>query len=257
MAIRLTKNGRLITRLDDWKELGGPKSEDQWRAGRSAQELAKAWCVNGAPEIPLDLRALFDSHPATRGFQFESGSPEHRIAFDEHGGEPRNADMAFVGTAAGSRVAVTIEAKADEPFGGTVLETLGQALERVIANENSRGVRRVEDLVRWIVPPRRKGLPGVGGLRYQLLTAVAGTIAYAETERVDLAVLVVHEFVTDATADKRHADNEADLRRFLHRLSGEPVAGPLGILGPFAIGNAPPLLIAKLTTRIRAGARPL
>lgn len=251
MAIRLEKNGRPITCLDDWEKLAGPKSEDQWRPGRSAQEFAKAWCVNGAPEMPGDLRALLDSHPATRGFQFESGSPEHRVAFDEHGGEPRNADMAFVGTAGATRVAVTIEAKADEPFGGTVLDTVGQALERVIANENSRGVRRLEDLVRRIVPPRRKGLPGVGGLRYQLLTAVAGTLAYAQAERADLGVLVIHEFVTDATTDERHAKNDADLGRFLHRLTGAPVDGAMAIIGPLAIGGAPPLLIAKLTTRTR------
>ena len=254
MSIRLEKNKLPITCLDDWEKLAGPKSKDQWQPGRSAQEFAKAWCANGAPEMPSDLRTLLDSHPATQGFQFESGTPEHRIVFDDHGGEPRNADMAFVGTAAGRKVAVTVEAKADEPFGGTVLETLDQALERLLANENSRGVRRVEDLVRRIVPPRQKGLPTVGSLRYQLLTAVAGTLAYAEAERADLAALVIHEFVTDATSDERHSENDADLRRFLHRLSGNPVDALRGVAGPFAIGSATPLLIAKLTTRLRVSA---
>ena len=251
MTIRLEKNRRAITCLDDWKTLAPPKSDEHWKAGRSAQEIARAWCANGAPEVPADLRALFDSHEATRGFVFERGAPEHRIAFDEHGGEPRNADIAFVGTAGAKRVAVTVEAKADEPFGGTVLETLDQALERLIANEKSRGVRRVEDLVRRIVPPRQKGLPTAGSLRYQLLTAVAGTLAYAEAERADVGVLLIHEFVTDATTDERHAQNDADLRHFLHRLMGKLVGGPLGIVGPFAIGSAPPLLIGKLTTRLR------
>ena len=251
MAILLEKNGSPITCLDDWHALAPPKSSGQWKPGRSAQETARAWCANGAPAMPPDLVALLDSHDATRGFTFERGTPEHRIPFDDHGGEPRNADLAFVGRAAGGKIAVTVEAKADEPFGGTVTDTLDQALERLIANENSRGVRRVEDLVRRIVPARQKGLPTVGSLRYQLLTAVAGTLAYAETEQADLALLLIHEFVTDATTDDRHAENDADLRRFLHRLSGKPADGPLGIVGPFAIGNERPLLIGKLTTRIR------
>ena len=88
----------------------------------------------------------------------------------------------------------------------------------------SRGVRRVEDLVRGLLPSRTKGLPHLGVLRYQLLTAAAGTLAYAAMEGASLAVLIVHEFVTDKTSDKRHAKNAEDYNRFLHRFTGKAIS---------------------------------
>jgi len=69
-------------------------------------------------------------------------TPEHQIRFDEHGGEPRNADLGFAGRTANAIVAVTIEAKADEPFGATVTQTLAGALERRIEHGASRGVEQ-------------------------------------------------------------------------------------------------------------------
>src|SRR5690606_10274883 len=67
--------------------------------------------------------------------------PERRIAFDSHAGEPRNADLAFVGVGPAGRVAVTIEAKADEPFGDTVAATLSSALERAVARARGMSLR--------------------------------------------------------------------------------------------------------------------
>ena len=148
----------------------------------------------------------------------------------------------MVGHTSNSKVVVTIEAKADEPFGATIAQTLADALERGIHNARSRGVRRVEDLVRGLLPSRTKGLPHVGVLRYQLLTAVAGTLAYAAMEEASLAVLIIHEFVTDKTRDKRHAKNAEDYNRFLHRFTGKAISSDAahGLVGPIALPNASP-----------------
>lgn len=237
--MRLHKNGLPIVCVDDWKRMAPPKAEYQWVEGRSAYELAHAWCGRGAPAIPAELTALFESRAETRGLMIDEVVPEHRVSFDAHGGEPRNADLALVAHTSESKVAVTIEAKADEPFGATIGQTLADALERAIENPRSRGVRRVEDLVRALLPPRSKGLPHVCDLRYQLLTAVAGTLAYAAMEGASLAVLIVHEFLTDKTSDKRHAENAADygalpapvrrpsdLRRRRHPFAGGSVRRP-------------------------------
>jgi hypothetical protein len=166
--------------------------------------------------------------------------------------------LVLVGHTSSSKVAVTIEAKADEPFGTTVRDALADALERSIENPRSQGVQRVNDLVRALLPPRRKGLPHVGDLRYQLLTATAGTLAYAAKESASLAVLIVHEFVTDKTRDKRHIENGEDFRRFLHRLSGEEVLSGVSdaLLGPFAVPSSSPFngatfLIGKIVSNCR------
>ena len=257
--MRLHKDGVPIVCVDDWKRMAPPKAEYQWVEGRSAYELAHAWCGRGAPAVPPELTALFESRAETRGLLIDEVLPEHRVSFDAHGGEPRNADLAMVGHTSESKVAVTIEAKADEPFGATVGQTVADALERAIENPRSRGVRRLEDLVRALLPPRSKGRPHVCDLRYQLLTAVAGTLAYAATENATLAVLIVHEFLTDKTSDTRHGDNAADYERFLHRFAGNPVSSEVAhsLVGPFAVPDTSPfrgtpLLIGKIVSDRRA-----
>lgn len=261
--MRLHKGGVAISCVADWKRTAPPKADYQWVEGRSAYELAYAWCGGGAPAVPEELTALFDSRAETRGLVVDEALPEHRVSFDAHGGEPRNADLALIGRASGSKIAVTIEAKADESFGATVARTVADALERGIGNPRSRGVRRVEDLVRALLPTRGKGLPHVGDLRYQLLTATAGTLAYAASEHASLAVLIVHEFITDQTTDIRHANNVADLERFVRRLAGDQVSSVRGqsLLGPFSVPEASPfrgipLLIGKIASnrRMRSGA---
>lgn len=69
-------------------------------------------------------------------------TPECRIRFDSLEGEPRNADLAFVGHTPAGVVAVTIEAKADETFGETVANALSSALERVLKSATSPVIRR-------------------------------------------------------------------------------------------------------------------
>jgi hypothetical protein len=253
--MRLHKDGASITCVEDWKRLAPPKADYHWVEGRSAFELAYAWCGSGAAVVPSDIQRLLDSRVETRDLKIDEVLPEHRIAFDARGGEPRNADVALVGNTSAAKVTVTIEAKADETFGATVAKTVADALERSVENPRSRGVERVQDLVRGILPPRSKGLPHVGGLRYQLLTAAAGTLAYAAHEKASLAVLIVHEFITDKTEDERRAQNAADLDRFVQRLAGNATAA-IGcdlLMGPFSVPETSPfygpaLLIGKVAS---------
>jgi hypothetical protein len=149
--------------------------------------------------------------------------------------------------------------KADEPFGDTVAGTLAAALERLVENPRSQGVRRVESLATSLFAVRGKGQPKIASLRYQLLTATAGTLAYSLKHGASLAILVVHEFLTGDTSDERHQKNAADLHAFLTRLAGTATLQPSkpGLLGPFLVpglplfAKAPRLLVGKITTRLR------
>lgn len=258
-SVRIEKNGHLITTLAEWRQWAGPKSDDQWEPERSAYELARAWCEPDGPRVPKQLRRLLDSRVETRDPVVEKYLPEHRIHFDSHRGEPRNADMAFVGQTSVGKVAVTIEAKADEPFGGTVADTLTDAIERLIETPHSRGIQRIQDLTLALFGVRLKKQPKVGALRYQLMTAVAGSLAYAIANHADTAVLVIHEFRTCETKDTLHKNNAQDLSDFLLRLGGEPHGKPVlensyEFQGPFTVPGAPlfeqppPLLIGKIVT---------
>ena len=106
---------------------------------------------------------------------------------------------------------------------------------------------------------RPKKHPKIGALRYQLLTAVAGSIAYASAEAADIAVLVIHEFETTKTDDALHEANSRDIEVFLQRPSGIRVSGdlrnePYEFIGPFRLPDTPlfakppPLLVGKIVT---------
>ena len=250
-------SGTPIHTLDDWRRLAPPKSEHHWVEGRSALKLARAWTTTGTPAIPPELAALLDTHPETRNLVPDQAIPELRIRFDTHRGEPRNADLALLGRAGNRTIALSIEAKADEPFGTTVAGTRKAAARRLTKNPRSAGLKRLDDLLLSLLPPRQPAQPPADTLRYQLLTATAGTLAYARQHDADLAVLVIHEFVTDQTTDPRHQANARDLTAFLHRLaapfpsSHTTLQGPLPIPGPPLFPGSTPLLIGKAVTRLR------
>jgi Domain of unknown function (DUF6946) len=152
-------------------------------------------------------------------------------------------------------VAVTVEAKADETFGPTVARTICDALERSLTNPRSRGVARVEALARALLRPRRQLQTGL--LRYQLLTATAGSLAWAQQQQADIAVWVIHEFVSSKTNHASHVSNHAAYERFAERLvgndetlcrSGPELCGPFIVRGTPLFDNPAPLLIGKLTT---------
>lgn len=236
-----TKKGAIFS-VDDWCACAPPKHEEQWLEGRSAYELAYAWCGTGRPAMPPEIRQVLDLLPDGQGLSVETVHPEHQIRIDGRSGEPRNADLAFVATSGERRVAVTVEAKADEPFGSTVAQTMAAALERAVSNPRSDGLGRVRELARSLFMPSepKQKLPKIGSLHYQLLTATAGSLAYAEAEGADAAMLVVHEFRTSRTNDDLHKANGNAFARFIARLSGQsevPLAAAPFVVGPFRVGR--------------------
>jgi hypothetical protein len=87
---------------------------------------------------------LLASHAATRGVRLIDGVPEARIFFDRLGGEPRNADLALREEGADGPVAVTVEAKADEPFGARH-EANARDLDLFVQRLSAGDVERVEE----------------------------------------------------------------------------------------------------------------
>src|SRR5207249_1186267 len=116
--MRLGKSDREIRTLEDWRSIAPPKGKDaHWVDGRSAKELARVWCGTGSVSIPNDIRALMESHSDFRDVEFLSGEPEARVPFDDLAGEPRNADLVVLARDRDGPIGISIEAKADEPFG--------------------------------------------------------------------------------------------------------------------------------------------
>jgi hypothetical protein len=216
VTISIAKDGNPIRTVEEWFRFAPPMDpKTQWRDHRSAKELAKTWCGNGTePCAPDALLTLLSSHPDFSGLRALELAPEDLLYFDGFSG-PRNSDLAGIGTDNKGRFAITVEAKADEPF-----DRLVASVARIAEAKLAKGIRtdaasRLTQLVQTLLPAGAS----LEGIRYQLLTAVAGTLRLAQTSGCDRAVVLIHEFVTEKTRDAKHVRNCNDLDRFVGRLS--------------------------------------
>src|SRR5450755_1827509 len=96
--MRIHVAGQDINTVEQWYEHAKPKrGELHWKDGRSAKELARAWCGTEVGVcIPVGIADLLLSHKDTCDLILTEGTPESRIRFDEFRGQPRNADLAMV-----------------------------------------------------------------------------------------------------------------------------------------------------------------
>lgn len=254
--MRIAKGDRVISSVEDWFAIAPPKKgAQQWVSGRSARELAEAWFPSpGEPSMPSELAALMNSAPDVGLVTLQEAEPECSVRFDDLRGEPRNCDLAVIGKAALGLVAVSIEAKADESFGKTVVKELKAAEGRV-----SDLAERIRRLSRALF-----GLPdshSILGLHYQLIHGTAAALSFAQQRRADCAVFAVHEFVTNLTEDSKHKANAQALDKFVEFLTiGDIRSVPEGrLLGPFKVpGNKHipgemPLYVGKAMRNVRKG----
>jgi hypothetical protein len=257
--VRISKNGQLIQSVEDWFRYAPPKGgADQWRDGRSAKEFARAWVESGSVSVPDELVALLSSHPDTQSAVLENGEPEARLAFDKRVGEVRNADLAVRAVSGSAPLALTIEAKADEPFDQLVPDTLADALDRILERRRGGGIDRVRDLATSLLPPPARGLPPLRLMRYQLLTAVAGSLAWARQLESPRAVLVIHEFQTNETSARNLQRNAQDLDVFVTRLTAGAarsvavgaLVGPIRVPGDPLFDKPADLYLGKIVRRV-------
>lgn len=171
--------------------------------GTSAPTLATAWSG------PLDLLSAVATHPDLAGLAIHEATVEMKSTFDAHGGNSRNHDLVVrASTTDGKPVVICVEAKAGEPLGSTVAKQRKTAAKAKQKNAKSKAEKRLHDLVDSL----GHGDPRVESVRYQLLTAWAGTLASAAGSK--RAVLVVHEFRTDARPKDKTAINGKALDLF-------------------------------------------
>jgi len=229
----------------DWRGWTRPKKDAQWRAGRSAMELARAWFTSRVPATPPEIRQLLDSNEMTAGAQIQSGWPELVTPLPFRG-EGRNHDLVLMAELRGEPLLITVEGKVDETMGPAI----GAYWTKSRASERSNAWRRVDALLTTVFGPeaRATDMPW-SGLPYQMLTALVGTAIEARARSCPLAVLCVHELLTESAKPLHVHRNEADFRIFLAALGvPDPIAGKL--YGPYDVllpnqTAAMPVLIGK------------
>jgi hypothetical protein len=269
--------GNTIQSFSDWERYALPpdRRDLHWKEGRSAFELGRSWTSSGVPSVPRELTQLLESHEETRRLEILSAITEYEtpLPFSSYG--PRCHDLALRAEQDGCAVTVCIEAKSDELFGGTVADEFRKAKKR----PGSMFPQRLDWLTRTLL-----GIPAfddeqflvvsdaVSTLRYQLLSAIGGTLLEARSQLAAKAVFVVHEFRTTATVDAKLDANANDLTRFVRLLQsskkerGQDSEPEIGRVGPISMTVLPlpgeisvlyhiPLFIGKIRTDLLGGGR--
>ena len=204
-----------------WRRDKALHSHAQWRSklgknskqGTSAPTLAAVWAG------PVELMGALRDQPEFEGLRLTHIAVEAQSAVDEFSG-PRNHDLVAHGELPnGERVVICVEAKAGESFGATVeQQTAAASRAKATAekdNKTSNAPERLKGLLERFVgyPPADRR---VQDLRYQLLTALAGTLSEAEERGAQHAVLMVHEFLTDERPnDGVIREHDRDLHNFV------------------------------------------
>lgn len=222
----------------DWRDWTRPKKAYQWKSGRSAMELARAWFVSPVPIVPKEVLELLRSRAEFESLELEWGAPEYVTPLPERG-EGRNHDLILVGSGPRGKVVISIEAKADESFGATIGEELAAARA---SKRPTRKPQRIETLVRLVFGDSATADDEqYSKLRYQLLTAVAGTVLEAKRQSAHIAAFLVHEFVTESVQAASVRRNEDDLSAFLgamHATASSATQTEGRLAGPFSCAGA-------------------
>lgn len=244
MRLRIQKDGREIATVEKWFEYAPPKKGlRQWVDGRSAKELAKSFLETGTPATPPEILALLCSHQNLGAIDLEVAFPEHKIALDQFPGETRNADLAVLGNGGCGKVAVTIEAKADEEFAKTIGETLATI------RPGSNLPKRIAALANAMLGHAG---PEINDLRYQLLHGTAASLIFAREHSATAAVFIVLEFHGPSCAKENLERNSRDFDLFLRALSPKgpssqigKLSGPILVPGGEFVPTGLPLFVGK------------
>ena len=189
----MAPTGESIDSVDDWFAKAPPqRGELHWKDDRSAKELARAWFRNGQPAVPAEVYAALAEQFA--GFEVTVAKPEHVTRFDRFQGGARNHDLLLLVRRGTEQIIVGVEGKAGESLDGLVIDKYEAAMKTRERGTTTNLPERILGLVEGLFGRRLGEHVGLGTLRYQLLTASAGTLVDAKAHNASAAVVLVHEF---------------------------------------------------------------
>jgi hypothetical protein len=181
--MEIAKGGRVIGSVGEWFSIAPPKrGREHWVDGRSAKELAKAWFpFSGTASVPREIKILLNSSNVLGAIKLIDAEPESIVRFDAFRGEPRNCDLLARGQSDLGTVVVSIEGKADEPFG----KLIGEEFDAGVARSGSKLPDRMRLLTMGILG---RTVEQSRELRYQLLHGIAGSITAAKSRGARIAI---------------------------------------------------------------------
>jgi len=219
----IDSEGRRVTTLDQWRGrfFDGTSKARHWREGRSAHSLAEFILNNRKGCKHLEKRI---SAALSRPVILEQARPEYLARFDSYPGNPSNLDLGITGLVGMSGLPrslfVGVEAKVDEKFGKTVSDTYRSAMRKRGAGTNTNAPERVKDLLsEYFSCEEAPDSSRFAGIRYQLLTGTAGTVA----TKAEVAVFYILVFRTPAYDEQKSLANRRDYEKFVEAADGRPL----------------------------------
>ena len=218
-------SGYPIRDFNDWEKNGmrPERTLQQFVSGRSAYELAVLYTSNGNPTVPAVLRLILDSHDDIKGVVIEKGKVELETPLPCSPRGNRCHDVAFDGSLPSCDLFISIEGKADEPFGDTVENELQKALRRPATEFPQRLEWLTQSLlgIPAFIDSQNKQLnPAIKSTGYQLFAGLAATLLEAKDRGARKAIFIVHEFRTRKTNDAKLLTNAENLELFLRLVLG-------------------------------------
>lgn len=184
------RDNHIISNVEEWFEYAPPKrGAKQWKDDYSAKELAK-YFVNYLGHVPPEINAALDKY-GSNDKEIKSFAEYTTPLDDFNSGEGRNHDLLMVGES----IVVGIEAKVKESLDYYVLDKIKDA--------TPTAKERYEMLCRAIL---NKNIEECENIRYQLLSATAGTLIEAEKANVNKAALLIVVLKFDGVSDTTRND---------------------------------------------------
>lgn len=221
-----------ICSLEEWYSKCPPQRKDlHWQVDHSAMETAKLWLCG----IPIKFAEILNGFD----LEYELCSPELVSRFDTYNGNGRNHDLLILAKdKKEKKVIISVESKVDESYGQTIGPYLKSIRRKKEEGKNSNADYRIEDLRKAIFPQVDNKV--FESLKYQLLTAVAGTLREAEILGAKKAIFLVQTLKTSKMNDSKNLKNQRDLDSFIKVISNSQHPNILNndLFGPFKfVGN--------------------
>ena len=209
-------SGNEISIIEEWANIyANPQQSHQWKEHRSAYSVADFMLNHNGGE------AIQSRVSETLGYevQLDRAIPEYEVRFDQYG-RGRVHDLGIFGhTEMDKSIFVGVEAKVDEPFGASTIDSYLTAKAKQITGISTNAPERIEQLLAFHF---KEPDPSMFEVRYQLLYATAGTLA----AEADIHLLYVIVFKTPLYDESIGAENYRDYIQFMDKVGATSLRLP-------------------------------
>ncbi len=182
-----------------------------WKEGRSGERLAEDF-VGAKPEGEFTMEDMVKRFLKTDDVTLDYAKIEHASVFDKFP-RPRMQDLAIWGKAKGKNLFIGVEAKVDESFGSTTIKAQRNYVNKLKEdNISTQADQRLDKLVQDFLSGDEERN---GGLRYQLLYYLAGSIREKDADIVFMPVIV---YKTNLYSDSKGKKNIKAYKAFMEHI---------------------------------------